>query len=66
MIHGHDRLTDGRSHVWDVDYETPRIKARYLVRQPAISRDDNPNVVNASLNIDAYQRLRQPSLDVRG
>jgi hypothetical protein len=63
VIHRYDWLSYDRSHSWNVDHETSLIKTRHLVGQPAISRDDNTDIVRATLNIDASQSLRQISLN---
>ena len=65
VIHRYDWLADGGSHAWNVYHETTLIKLCHLVSQPAISRDDDTNVIRAALNIYASQGLCQTSLDAR-
>ena len=55
----------GGSHTWNVDHEAPLIKTCHLVGQPAIPRDDDTDVIYATLNIYAGQGLCQISLDAR-
>jgi hypothetical protein len=50
-------------HTWNVDHEAPLIKTCHLVSQLAVSRDDNTDIVRASLNINASEGLRQASLN---
>jgi hypothetical protein len=66
MIDRYSRLTDGGSDTWNVNQETPFIETRhFMLRQFAIPRDDDADVVRATLNIDTGQDCRPSSLDAR-